>query len=110
MGLMTKFKCRRHKAKFPKTLNAVRFAYQLIAKSEGKEQLPQYFDDNGKYINYKTGDIVPIERMGDYVGFYKITGYKSSPWSDNAQWDDSRKYNLVIHHVEFSPQASKKKT
>ena len=92
------------KGKFPKIINDEWFAYQVVRKHEGKEQLPPYFDNDKNYIEYKEGDIVPIKRIGDYLGFYKIIKIHR-PYGDYAMWDDGRKYDLRLHHIEFKKES-----
>ena len=71
------------KRKFPKTLYDEWFAYQAISKHEGKEELPMYYGKDNKYIEYKPGDIVPVRRIGSYLGFYKIVAIRR-PYGDYA--------------------------
>jgi len=105
MGFIKKFLEKRKHLKtiknenFPEHINGEWFAYQVIEKSKGKEQLPPYFNEAGDYINYNVGDIVLMIINDRFKAFYKITKYWREG-NDHAMWDDGRKYNLELHHVE----------
>lgn len=92
--------------KFPKILSDEWFAYNAIphkhrAKNEYHNLIP-YWDKDRQYISYGYGDIVPMKRIGVYVGFYKIIKIKK-PYGDYASWDDGRKYDLVFVYCKLHP-------
>ncbi len=92
------------KRKFPKIIYDEWFAYQACEKDKGREQLPEYFSEKtGRYVEYQTGDIVPIQIKNGYKAFYKIINWKR-PYGDYAGWDDGRKYTLSLHHLEETNQ------
>ncbi len=91
------------KRKFPKKINGEWFAYNAVLKDKGKEQLPVYFDKDKQYVEYKIDDIVPVKRIENLLGFYKIIKIER-PYGDYAGWDDGRKYDLLLHHVEEKPR------
>lgn len=78
------------------------FAYNAIPEKMRKPDethfLVPYWDKDGKYIDYKVGDIVPMMWVGKYIAHYKITEIVR-PYGDYAMWDDGRKYDLIFHHL-----------
>jgi hypothetical protein len=86
--------------KFPVLVKDKWFAYQALNAHEGKRQLPPYWDEDGKYIDYSIGDIVPLYSKNGFLAFYKITGWHCYSGSDPATWDDKREYNLRLHHIK----------
>ncbi len=65
------------KKTFLKTLNDEWFAYQAVNRDEGKEQLPVYFDENGKYVYI-------VDSQGPIYGGYSL--YRI-PWTDKYLHD-----------------------
>jgi hypothetical protein len=85
--------------KFPHELKDIWFAWNGIYSKQPEKwkYLVPYWDTDGKYIDYKVGDIVPMLKDGDVVAYYKIVNIHKKSWvSDLASWDDGRDYDLVF--------------
>lgn len=80
----------------PRTIENEWFA-KVVHMEE--EKLPPAFDDEGTFIDYEVGHIVPIKDLKNgKMAFYKITNITRQ--RGNWLYDtDAFKYDLEYHHV-----------
>ena len=86
---------------FPKKFKGAWLAGDWIEKDSSKRKYLMSYFDKDKYIRYKVGEVVPLIRIGDRIGYYKIIRmyrYNSSMWADFAGWDDGLNYDLIFNH------------
>ena len=82
-------------------VNDVWLAYNGIKPKEKWLNTLPYWDEKGNYINYKTGDVVPLLERCLRRGYYQITSIElPGIWYDATGFDDGRKYNFRFHHSE----------
>jgi len=83
--------------KFPERLEKIWFAYKAVCPNKCG-WLADY-DRDGKWIDYKVGDVVPMIKKEinrrTYIAYYRIVGWKKSN-GDLALWDDGREYDLEL--------------
>jgi len=89
---------------FPKEFKGIWLAGDYIEKDPSKKiYLMPYSSKENKYIRYKVGQIVPLNKIENMIGYYKITRmykYNTSPWADFASWDDGINYDFKYDHSE----------
>ena len=64
-----------------------------------EEKYPLAFDENDKFIDYKKGDVVPMQETGDgKLAYYEIVDihYRHGDW---LYASDGYNYDLEFHHV-----------
>lgn len=60
-------------------------------------------DEDNHSIDYKVGDILPYERRGDLIFFYKVTDINRK-YGDYGMSDYGYFYDLTYNHYETIPQ------
>lgn len=104
MNVIDRYKGKRKAGKLglPYTIDKLWLAgcYAFGNKESGRKVHMPYFT-NRKYVEYKVGDIVPVFKKKDGVGYYKIINWVKYSGSDPAMFDDQKKYDLLFDH--FSP-------
>jgi hypothetical protein len=77
--------------------------HEIFWAYSGDDDIHPIWDEDGSYIDFNIGDIVPYKRRGVLVFFYEITKYKSKygdwGWGDYADF-----YDLKYHHSEKIPE------
>lgn len=94
----------RIRGNFIKELKGIWLAGDWIEKDPSKKlYVMPYFNKENKYIRYKAGEIVPLIKIGNRIGCYKITKmykHNTSMWADFAGWDDGINYDFKFDHSE----------
>lgn len=94
-----------NKPKFPKTVDQYwPCGSWMDAKVYNKLYcLMPYFDysNKGNYVDYKTGNIVPLHYKELWVAYYKIIKTTRNRYgSDRAGYDDGYTYDMKLHSVK----------
>ena len=82
---------------FPRRISDYSLSIKAMSRMYDGEPVPMmlYFDAAGKYVDYKPGQIVPLEESDGWVAWYKILRW-TRPYGDYAGWDDGRNYELEL--------------
>ena len=86
----------RKRFKLPKFIKDEWFAKVIHIK---EEKYPPAFDEDGAFIDYKIGDVVPIKELANgKLAYYKIidSHYRHGDWLYGS---DGYRYNLKFHHI-----------